>query len=137
MLVSLFQYALYLAYKVGPNPSFKRLVMLSASTEDEKLLVSYIGAFTAAFRAAPASLSKAMGGPSGLFLMIDANPVDTGNESRSKRNSPTRDSPKLRGHGHSYDGTHSKGGSSVGGALIISSWFSSCLVGCIDAWCLY
>ena len=109
---------MYLAYKVGPNPSFKRLVMLSASTEDEKLLVSYIGAFTAAFRAAPASLSKSMGGPSGLFLMIDANPVETQGEGRSKRNSPTRDSPKLRGHTHSFDGTYSKGGSSVGGMLV-------------------
>lgn len=79
--------------------------MLSSSTEDEKLLVSYIGAFTAAFRSAPASLCKSMGGPAGIFLMIDANPVDTGaSEGRSRRSSPTRDSPKVRSHSHSYDG---------------------------------
>jgi len=83
--------------------------MLSSSTEDEKLLVSYIGAFTAAFRSAPASLCKSMGGPAGIFLMIDANPVDTGaSEGRSRRSSPTRDSPKMRSHSHSYDGGDSK-----------------------------
>lgn len=97
--------------------------MLSSSTEDEKLLSEYIKRFTAAFRAAPASLSKAMGGPSGIFLMIDANPVADPNSpvpmdgSRgSKRNSPGRDSPKMRTHSHSHDGDFGSphGGSSIG-----------------------
>jgi hypothetical protein len=108
--------------------------MLSSSTEDEKLLSEYIKRFTAAFRAAPASLSKAMGGPSGIFLMIDANPVADPNSpvpmdgSRgSKKNSPGRDSPKMRTHSHSHDGDFGSphGGSSIGGKECLFFYLSA------------
>lgn len=101
--------------------------MLSSSMEDEKFLTSYINAFTAVFRAAPASVAKAVGGPSGILLMVDGHPVHDGaatgagtgaeagvsiSGSGSKgRKASTRDSP-LRQH----DGAdhHSLGGGSDG-----------------------
>lgn len=110
-LLFLSQYAIYLAYKVGPNPRFKRMVMLSCTMEDEKFLTSYINAFTAVFRAAPASVAKTVGGPSGIFLMVDGNPVHTTEKSQSRRASQShRESPKTR-----HDGDSSRISSPGGG----------------------
>lgn len=59
-------------------------------------MTNYINAFTAVFRPAPAQISKAVGGPSGIFLMVDANPV---REEPKSRKASTRDSPKMRSSG--------------------------------------
>lgn len=103
---------------MGPNPKFKRVVMLSSTIEDERHLTHYINAFTAVFRPAPAPVAKAVGGPCGIFLMVDAHPVREpsapGSEGKTRKTS-TRDSPKTRSHSHSYDGDHSRA-SSPGGA---------------------
>jgi hypothetical protein len=95
------QYAIYLAYKVGPNPRFKRMMMLSSAMEDERYLTSYINAFTAVFRAAPAPIAKAVGGPSGIFLMVDGNPVRDPKDSTAvkSRKPSSRESPKMRSMG--------------------------------------
>jgi hypothetical protein len=100
---------------VGPNPRFKRLVMLSSAVEDEKHLTTYINAFTAVFRPAPAQIAKAVGGPSGIFLMVDAHPVREAPEPRARKAS-TRDSPKLRGHHGSPEGDISRVTSPGGGS---------------------
>lgn len=79
--------------------------------EDEKFLTSYINAFTAVFRAAPASVAKTVGGPSGIFLMVDGNPVPTTEKSQSRRASQShRESPKTR-----HDGDSSRISSPGGG----------------------
>ena len=67
------QYAVYIAYKSGMNPLFRRIVMLSCNIEHEMHLTKYLRAFNAVFRAAPLSISKNVGGPCGLLLMMDAN----------------------------------------------------------------
>ena len=77
-----------MAYKVGPNPRFKRLLMLSAAIEDEKHLTTYINAFTSVFRPAPANMAKAFGGPCGILLMIDAHPMQ---EDAKARKAAARD----------------------------------------------
>jgi len=66
-------YAVYIAYKSGMNPLFRRIVMLSCNIEHEMHLTKYLRAFNAVFRAAPLSISKNVGGPCGLLLMMDAN----------------------------------------------------------------
>ena len=47
--------------------------MLSCNIEHEMHLTKYLRAFNAVFRAAPLSISKNVGGPCGLLLMMDAN----------------------------------------------------------------
>jgi hypothetical protein len=91
------------------------MMMLSSAMEDERFLTSYINAFTAVFRAAPAPIAKAVGGPSGIFLMVDGNPVRDPKESPAvkSRKPSSRESPKMRSMG---DADHSKYSSPGGGS---------------------
>jgi hypothetical protein len=52
--------------------------MISSTIEDERYLTNYIGAFNSVFRAAPAPISKHVGGPSGLLLMVETADLSPG-----------------------------------------------------------
>jgi hypothetical protein len=103
--------------------------MLSSAVEDERFLTSYINAFTAVFRAAPAPISKAVGGPSGIFLMVDGNPVRDPKDSPTQKNRrpSNRESPKMRSMGdaeHSKFSTPGGGGSEgkMGVVCVLLGW---------------
>lgn len=61
-------YAVYIATKVGPNPKFSQLVMLSCAMEDEAILKKYVDARGGIYRAGPEEIDRIFVGHCGLFL---------------------------------------------------------------------
>jgi hypothetical protein len=62
-------YAVYLAVKTGPNPRFRKLVMLSSNLEDEDHLKQYIESVPGIYRSAPEELERLFGGRCGLMFL--------------------------------------------------------------------
>jgi hypothetical protein len=52
-------YCVYLAYRLGTNPRYQQLLMLSASQEDESLLQKYVKQQAGTFLPAPVGVDKA------------------------------------------------------------------------------
>lgn len=65
------QYSIYIAVKMGPNPRFKKLIMVSSLIEHEEFFSKYVSGVSGALRPAPTEISKAFGGPCGLLLITD------------------------------------------------------------------
>lgn len=63
-------YAVYIATKVGPNPKFSQLTMLSCAMEDEAMLKKYVADSRGGiYRAGPEEIDRIFHGHCGLFLL--------------------------------------------------------------------
>lgn len=63
------QCSIYIAVKIGPNPRFRQLVMLSSLIEFEDAYAAYVANTPGVYRPAPAEVSRAFGGPCGILLL--------------------------------------------------------------------
>jgi hypothetical protein len=61
----------YIATKTGPNPKFKRMLMVSSAFDDEEALNKFVGGFSGFYRPAPKEVENAFGGHCGVMLVVN------------------------------------------------------------------
>lgn len=97
-----------MAVKIGGNPKFKRLLMVSCAYDDEDHLNKFVSGFTGFYRPAPKEVENAFGGHCGIMLVVN-NAVESSNMSvlsreRSREDASISSSSKKKKRHGSFDG---------------------------------